>query len=270
MRDVVAIAARDGNERGGIHADARKERAVFGLDALEVRAVVADEVHLVHQDREVPNAQHRHHVAVPARVLLDAFVGVDDQERGFGAGRAGDHVLQELDVAGRVDDDVVASARLEEHARGVDRDALRAFVLQRVEQEGVFERLRRARAQRLDLLELSFGQRVRVGKQAADDGALPVIDVAANDDIHPAAVDLGGGLRLCHRGRPPFSYPAAWRRIVPCRAAADSARDRLNASLPTREGTAELRCPQPRARDDSSGNCPGCEGTPHPPPSSFP
>ena len=43
-----------------------------------------------------------------ARLLLDALAGVDQQQRGFGVGGAGDHVLDELAVAGRVDDDVVA------------------------------------------------------------------------------------------------------------------------------------------------------------------
>jgi hypothetical protein len=62
-------------------------------------------------------------------------------------------------VARRVDDDVVARARLEKHARGVDRDALRALVLERVQQKRVLERLRRPRAQRLHLLELAVRQR---------------------------------------------------------------------------------------------------------------
>ena len=90
-------------------------------------------------------------------------------------------------MAGRVDDDVVARARLEEDAGGVDRDALRALVLERVEQERVLERLGGARAQRLHLLELALGQRVGVGEQPADDRALAVIDVAADHDVHPAA-----------------------------------------------------------------------------------
>ena len=79
--------------------------------------------------------------------------------RRLGARGTRDHVLQELDVAGRVDDDVVARRCLEEHARGVDRDALRPLVLERVEQKRVFERPGRPGAERLNLVELAVRQR---------------------------------------------------------------------------------------------------------------
>jgi hypothetical protein len=42
-------------------------------------------------------------------------------------------------VPRRVDDDVVALARFEESARGVDGNALGLLILERVEQEGVLE-----------------------------------------------------------------------------------------------------------------------------------
>ena len=41
-----------------------------------------------------------------------------------------------------------------------------------------------ARAERLDLFQLALGQRVRIREQAADDRALAVIDMAADDDVH--------------------------------------------------------------------------------------
>jgi hypothetical protein len=88
---------------------------------------------------------------------------------------------------GRVDDDVVARLRLEEHARGVDRDALRALVLERIEQKRILEGLGRARAERTHLLELAVGQRMRIRQQPADDRAFAVIDVSADDDIHALA-----------------------------------------------------------------------------------
>ena len=76
-------------------------------------------------------------------------------------------------------------AALEEHPGGVDGDALGLLVLERVEQEGVLERLRVELALGPDLLELALGQRVGVGQQSADDRALAVIDVADDHDVHP-------------------------------------------------------------------------------------
>src|SRR3546814_1532849 len=56
--------------------------------------------------------------AVEARLLLHALAGVDQQQRRVGTGRAGDHVLDELAMAGRVDDHVVAFGRSEERRVG--------------------------------------------------------------------------------------------------------------------------------------------------------
>src|SRR5690606_2443244 len=106
------------------------------------------------------------------------------------------HVLEELDVAGRIDDDVVARVRLEERAGGIDGDALRLLVLQCVQQERELERTRIAGAIFTDALELAFGQRVRVGEQTADDGALAVVHMAHDHDVH-----AGAGRTRSLRGR---------------------------------------------------------------------
>ena len=79
-----------------------------------------------------------------AGLLLHAFVGVDQQQRGFGAGRARDHVLEEFLVARRVDDHVLAFRRAEPDLRGVDGDVLVALGLQAVHQKRPLERHRRA------------------------------------------------------------------------------------------------------------------------------
>ena len=123
-------------------------------------------------------------VAVAAGVFLDAFVGVDDQDGGFGMGGAGDHVFDEFDVAGRVDDDVVALGGLEEDAGGVDGDGHGLFVFEGVDQEGVFEGLAGLAAAFADGFELAFGQGVGVCEQPADDGAFAVVDMADEDDVH--------------------------------------------------------------------------------------
>ena len=73
---------------------------------------------------DLPDAQHGQHVPMAPGVFPHAFLGVDDQHRGLGPGGPGDHVLQELDVARGVDDDVVPVGRFEEAAGGIDGDAL--------------------------------------------------------------------------------------------------------------------------------------------------
>ena len=170
-----------------MHLQVDEKVAVFGLDLAEPSLVVADQVHLVDEHRELADAEHRHQVAVPPRVLAHAFHGVDHEQGRLGARGAGDQVPDELDVPGGVDEDVVAFRRLEEHARGVDRDALGALVLERVEEERVFEGFGRAAAQLADLIELALRQGVGIGQEPADDRALAVIDVAADHDINPFA-----------------------------------------------------------------------------------
>ena len=50
--------------------------------------------------------QHPQQVTVAAGVFANAFLGVDHQQGGFGARRAGDHVLEKLDMARRVVDQI--------------------------------------------------------------------------------------------------------------------------------------------------------------------
>ena len=194
--DVVAAAPGHRDEGRRPDADLVEERGVLAHDLVVHTAVPADEVHLVHHHRELLDAEQRDHVAVPAGVLLHAFRGVDDEQRGLGAGGAGDHVLEELDVARRVEDQVRPQAALEEHAGRVDGDALGLLVLERVEQEGVLERLGVELALRPHLLELPVGKRVGVGEQAADDRALAVIDVTDDHDVHPLGARRSGHARF--------------------------------------------------------------------------
>jgi len=127
---------------------------------------------------------------VPPAVLAHPLLGVDHQHRRLGARRPRDHVLQELDVPRRVDDDVVALGALEEAARGVDGDPLVLLVRQRVEQERVLERLPRPLALSPHRLQLPLRQRPRVREQPPDHRALAVIDVPDDDDVESLA--LGG------------------------------------------------------------------------------
>ncbi len=180
--DAVAVARRNRDDRGRLHAEALEMRADLGVELAKPAVVVAHPVHLVDDDDDLAHAEQVQQVAVPPRLLAHAFGGVDDQQRRIGLGRAGDHVAQELGVAGRIDQDEIARRRAEAHLAGVDGDALVALGLQRIEQERQFEGHAAPRAHRLELVELAVGQAAGFGEQAADQGRLAVIDMADDDD----------------------------------------------------------------------------------------
>jgi hypothetical protein len=120
-------------------------------------------------------------------LLLHAVAGVDQHNRGLGAGGAGDHVLDELAVTRRVDDGVIALWRLEPDLRGVDGDTLVAFRLEGIHQERPFERHAAPLAHRLDLLQLAVRQRAGVVEQAAHQRRLAMVDMADDHDAHQVA-----------------------------------------------------------------------------------
>src|SRR2546428_4428917 len=124
LRDVIAELRAHRHEAFRRDLELCQEGPVLRLDRPEHVLPVADQVHLVDDDGHLPDAEQGEEVAVLLGLLLDALVGVDHQERCFGARRAGDHVLQELLVARRVDDDVVAAPPLGECAGCVGRGGL--------------------------------------------------------------------------------------------------------------------------------------------------
>ena len=71
------------------------------------------------------------------------------------------------------------------------------LVLERVEEEGVLERLARALALAADGVELALRQRVRVGEQPSHDRALAVVDVpgGGDDPQRYSSLGVGGGTR---------------------------------------------------------------------------
>jgi hypothetical protein len=143
---------------------------------------------------------------VAARVVAHAFARVDDEQRRFGARGAGDHVAQELGVARGIEQQVVALTALEEDAGGIDGNALRALVAKRIQQERILERLRVARAVEADRFELALGQRAGIGEEPAYDGALAMIDVTGNNQIHE--------LSDCTRGK--AARPGLMTQEKPC------------------------------------------------------
>jgi hypothetical protein len=166
----------------------------LGLDVVEAPFVEIDPIHLVDDDGDLMDAEEMQQIAVAPGLVAHAFRGVDQQERGIGLRRAGDHVAQEFRMSGRIDQHDVARGGAEADLAGVERDALVAFGLQRVEQERPFERHAAPLAECLERFHLSDRQASGLVQQPADQGGFSMVDVADDHDAHQwAATGMSGG-----------------------------------------------------------------------------
>ena len=182
LGQIVAHAGRNRQDIADGDADFREVVARLSCHLIETGLVVIDQVHLVDHDADLTHAQEVQQVGVAARLLLHALGGIDHQHRGVGRCRAADHVLEELAVSGRIDDDVVALGALEPDLRRVDGDGLVALRLKGVEQEGPLGHHAAAGGDRFDLGHLALRHGVGVEQQPADQSGLAVIHVADDDD----------------------------------------------------------------------------------------
>ena len=171
----------------GVEAEPRQVRGDFSLDFPELVRIEADAIHLVDDHHYLPHAEQVEQIAVATGLVAHALGRVDDQHRGIGLGRTGDHVAQKLGMSRRVDQDDIARLRAQPDLTGVDGDALITLGLQGIEQEGPFERHAAAGAHRLEGVELAVRKAVRFMQQAADQGRLAVIHMADDDDPHQRA-----------------------------------------------------------------------------------
>src|SRR5262249_28111628 len=172
-----------GNEWGRPRSKLAQEFPVFLFDPVEYVLSVADEVHLIDDDRELADAEQREQIAVFLGLFLDTFQRVDQQQRGLGACRSGDHVLEELLVSRRVDDNVLTPLPYKEGAGGVDCDALLLLFQKCVEEKSILEFLPLLAADCPHLLQLAIRQRSSIGIETPQQGGLPVVHVPDNDDV---------------------------------------------------------------------------------------
>jgi hypothetical protein len=177
--DVVAGERRDRHD-----VEIRQAERLEILHDLVVPLLrPVDEVHLVHGDGDVRDAEDRRDVRVAARLLDDAVARVDEDDGDVRGRRAGDHVARVLHVARSVGQLEAAARRHERAVRDVDRDPLLALGAQAVGQEREVDVVVAAAARRLlDVLHLVDEDLLRVEEQAADQRRLAVVDGAAGDE----------------------------------------------------------------------------------------
>ncbi len=171
--EVIEAGVRDGgdsNDGGAGEAGGGEQEADFFFDEVEPVGVV-DEVGLGEGDDAVADVEEVEDLEVLAGLGHDAFIGGDDEEGEVDGAGAGEHVADEADVAGDVDDGDVAAGG--EGAPGeAELDGEAALLL--------------------------FAEAVGVGAgEGFDEGGLAVVDVAGGaDGGHGQSVRVAGS----HRG----------------------------------------------------------------------
>ncbi len=176
FHDVVA--GQRGDRDGGDLRDAEGGRVGGELlgDGGEHRLRVRDQVHLVHGQHHVRDAQQGGDGGVPAGLLDDAVAGVDQDDGQLGRGGARHHVAGVLHMARRVGEDEPAAGGGEVAVGDIDRDALLPLGPQPVGQQRQVGRLLSTLAGRvLDRLQLVGEDRLGVVQQTPDEGGLPVV-----------------------------------------------------------------------------------------------
>ena len=189
FRDIVAVAGgeRDGVE--GLEAEAGGEVLVILADGGEAGLGEIDQVHLVHGEDDVADAEQRDDEGVAAGLGDDALAGVDQEDGEVGGGGAGRHVAGVLLVAGRVGDDEAAAVGGEEAVGDVDGDALLALGLEAVHEEGVVGVLAggaELAAVALERGELVLEEGAGFVEEAADEGGFAVVHAAAGEEAKEA------------------------------------------------------------------------------------
>ena len=155
----------------------------FRRHLLEPLLGAPDQIHLVDRDQDLLDAEKMEKIGMAPGLFLNPLVGIDHEHRRVGLSGAADHVLDELAMTRRVDQNVLPLRRPEVNVRDVDGDPLVALRLQRVHQKGPLERHAAALAHRLDGVDLAFRKRTRIVEQPPDHARLAVIDMADHHDL---------------------------------------------------------------------------------------
>ena len=129
---VVALQRADRDELHVRDFEARGELGEVGTMRVVDLLAVIDEVHLVHAQHQMLDAQQRGDEGVAAGLFDHALARIDEDDGKVGGRGAGHHVARVLDVAGRIGDDELAPRRREVAVGHVDRDALFALGAQAV------------------------------------------------------------------------------------------------------------------------------------------
>lgn len=205
LEEVVSAPTGDGHERNAVldelllpsDLDEHGGHLVLDLIVALLAVLGGIAVHLVDTNDELLDTEQVDEAGVLAGLTLDltelvvatgdgggeVTIGGNHEEGDIGLGGTGDHVLDEVSVAGGIDDGVVVRVSVELLGGAGDGDTTGTLLLGLVHVEGEGERLL---AQNLGLiLELLHGTLIdatELEDQASGGGGLTGIDVAADNN----------------------------------------------------------------------------------------
>ena len=222
--DIVAAQARKRDRGEGADPDAVSEGAIVGDDRLELRLIVSDQIHLVHGEHDVANADQVGKKRMPPRLRQHALARVDQDHREIGGRCAGDHVAGILFMPWRVGDDELALFRREEAIGDVDRNSLLTFGGKAIDQQREIDFLSLAAGAlriRFERGELILEDHLRIVEQPPDQRRFAVVHRAASDEPkhgfglmdREIAVDVLGDQRIdlvAGFGRRHQKYPSCF------------------------------------------------------------
>jgi hypothetical protein len=143
------------------------------------------QVHFVHGQHHVFDAQQGHQVGVTAGLGDHALGGIDEDDGQVGGGGTGDHVAGVLFVSGTIGNDEFPPVCAEVTVGHIDGDALFAFGFESVEQEGIVDILAcmaHAFAVALECCQLVFVNHFTVEHQSANQRGFAVVDRSGRKD----------------------------------------------------------------------------------------
>merc|ERR1719282_792878 len=216
FQHVVSVPSGDGDEGNGsgIVADLLDEVLDFLDDFIEPGARVGGlgGVHLVDTDNQLLDAQSvgQEGVFTGLTVLGDTgfkftSTGGDDQDTAIGLGGSSDHVLDEIPVAGGINDGDVVLGGFELPESDIDGDTTFTFGLQLVQNPSVLEgSLAHLLSLLFELLDGTFVDTTALVDQVTGGSRLTRVDVADDHDVnmnlflrHGGCLAINGKFRVC-------------------------------------------------------------------------
>jgi len=195
LEHVVSVPSGNGDEADGVGlvSDLLEELRDFLLDfsVSLLREVDGLLVHLVAADDHLLDTEGESEKGVLTGLAflgdtsLELSLGGGDHEDGaIGLGGAGDHVLDEISVAGGIDDGEVVLGGFELPEGDIDGDTSLALGLELVHDPGVLEGgLAHIGGFLLELLNRSLVDTTALVDQVTSGGGLAGVDVSDNDEV---------------------------------------------------------------------------------------
>jgi len=192
---VVSVPSGNGDEGNGsrIVTDLLDEASDFLLDFLETGLAVwrLGGVDLVDSDDELLDTQGVGEKSVLAGLTVLGDTGLeltstggDDQHTAIGLGGSRDHVLDEIPVAGGIDDGDVKLGSLELPESDIDGDTTLTFGLQLIQDPGILEgTLAHLLGFLLELLNGTLVDTTALVDQVTSGRRLAGVDVTDDDDV---------------------------------------------------------------------------------------